>query len=52
VEKLWNAVTEDNLYETTDYKGYNAEFLKLFGFGIPGVDYEADVDPEIQLELE
>jgi len=52
VEELWNAVTEENLYQTTDYKGYNAEFLKLFGFGIPGVNYEADVDPEVQLELE
>lgn len=52
VEVLWNAVTEENLYETTDYKGYNAEFLKLFGFGVSGVNYEADVDPEIQLELE
>lgn len=52
VEALWNAVTEENLYETTDYKGYNAEFLKLFGFGVPGVNYEADVDPEVQLELE
>ncbi len=52
VEALWNAVTEENLFETTDYKGYNAEFLKLFGFGVPGVDYEADVDPDVQLELE
>lgn len=52
VEVLWNAVTEENLYETTDYKGYNAEFLKLFGFGVVGVNYEAEVDPEIQLELE
>ncbi|MCK4703979.1 MAG: hypothetical protein KAT90_00745, partial [Gammaproteobacteria bacterium] len=27
-----------------DYQGYKDEFLKLFGFGIDGIDYEADVD--------
>lgn len=45
IEALWPQVTEDNLFELTDYKGYNAEFLKLFGFGVTGVDYEQDVDP-------
>jgi enoyl-[acyl-carrier protein] reductase / trans-2-enoyl-CoA reductase (NAD+) len=34
----------ENLPELSDIKGYRAEFLKLFGFGLPGVDYEADVD--------
>ena len=24
--------------------GYRAEFLKLFGFGLPGVDYEAEAE--------
>lgn len=48
VEALWPQVTEDNLYELTDYAGYHAEFLKLFGFGVAGVDYEADVDPQVQ----
>jgi enoyl-[acyl-carrier protein] reductase/trans-2-enoyl-CoA reductase (NAD+) len=28
----------------TDYQLYKDEFLKLFGFGVAGVDYEADVD--------
>lgn len=45
VASLWPQVTEENLFEKTDYKGYNTEFLKLFGFGIAGVDYQADVDP-------
>lgn len=44
---LWPQVTEDNLFELTDYKGYNTEFLKLFGFGIAGVDYQAEVDPVV-----
>lgn len=44
VEALWPQVTEENLFDLTDYKGYNAQFLKLFGFGVAGVDYDKDVD--------
>ena len=47
VEELWPLVTEENLYQLTDYAGYHAEFLKLFGFGCVGVDYDADVSPEV-----
>lgn len=45
VEAIWPQVTEENLFELTDYKGYNTDFLKLFGFGFEGVDYEADTSP-------
>jgi len=45
VERIWPQVTEENLYDTTDYKGYSAEFLKLFGFGHESIDYEADSSP-------
>lgn len=45
VKELWPQVTTENLFELTDYQGYKDEFLKLFGFGIDGVDYDADVDP-------
>jgi enoyl-[acyl-carrier protein] reductase/trans-2-enoyl-CoA reductase (NAD+) len=48
IEALWPQVTEENLFELTDYKGYSEEFLKLFGFGWDGVDYEADVDPMVE----
>jgi enoyl-[acyl-carrier protein] reductase/trans-2-enoyl-CoA reductase (NAD+) len=51
VEKLWPQVTEENLFELTDYKGYNAEFLKLFGFGVAGVDYDADVSPLVTADF-
>jgi enoyl-[acyl-carrier protein] reductase/trans-2-enoyl-CoA reductase (NAD+) len=46
VAGLWDKITTENLRETTDFDGYQAEFLKLFGFGLPGVDYEAESDPE------
>ncbi|MGL1958034.1 MAG: trans-2-enoyl-CoA reductase family protein [Colwellia sp.] len=47
VTDIWNTVDTDTIDELTDYVGYHQEFLKLFGFGIDGVDYEADVSPEV-----
>lgn len=51
VTELWPLVTESNLFELTDFKGYTAEFLKLFGFGQPSVDYDADTNPEVQVRF-
>jgi enoyl-[acyl-carrier protein] reductase / trans-2-enoyl-CoA reductase (NAD+) len=45
VAALWSQVTTENIEQISDIAGYRAEFLKLFGFGLPGVDYEAEVDP-------
>lgn len=49
--QLWPQVTTENLFEVTDYAYYKAEFLKLFGFGIEGVDYNAEVDPLVPIDL-
>ncbi len=49
VGQLWHQVTTDNLRETTDFAGYQSEFLRLFGFGIEGVDYGADVATDVQI---
>lgn len=51
IEALWPQVTEENLFELTDFKGYNENFLRLFGFGLEGVDYEEDVDTIVDVEL-
>lgn len=45
VATLWKEVTTENLGELSDIEGYRAEFLKLFGFGLVGVDYEAEAEP-------
>lgn len=45
IKALWDQVTQENFHELSDYAGYNHEFLRLFGFDIPGVDYDADVSP-------
>jgi len=50
VMQIWPNVTTENLFELTDYKSYKEEFLKLFGFGVAGVDYAADVDPVVPFE--
>jgi len=51
VEAIWPTVTEENLFEVTDYKSYNEEFLKLFGFGIDRVDYTNEVETEVDFNL-
>jgi enoyl-[acyl-carrier protein] reductase/trans-2-enoyl-CoA reductase (NAD+) len=45
VATIWPTVTTENLKQLTDFEGYQKEFLKLFGFGLSGVDYEADSNP-------
>ncbi|MCG9696229.1 enoyl-ACP reductase FabV [Shewanella sp. Isolate11] len=49
---LWPQVTTENLSELTDYREYKEEFLKLFGFGVASVDYDADVNPEVDFDVE
>lgn len=51
VDVLWPQVTAENLFELTDYKSYNAEFMKLFGFGLDGIDYEKEVDPVVTVDF-
>jgi enoyl-[acyl-carrier protein] reductase / trans-2-enoyl-CoA reductase (NAD+) len=45
VREIWPRITTENLAAETDIAGYRTEFLKLFGFGLPGVNYEAETDP-------
>lgn len=49
VARLWSQVETDSIDELTDFAGYRAEFLRLFGFGLSGVDYEADVNPVVPI---
>ena len=48
---LWPKITTENLRELTDYDEYKKEFLELFGFGIDGVDYSADVNPVVDFDV-
>lgn len=40
VAEVWQRVETANLHEETDFAGYQENFLRLFGFGLDGVDYE------------
>lgn len=44
ISQLWAAVNTDNLASISDLAGYREDFYRLFGFGLPGVDYDKDVD--------
>src|SRR3954465_8730646 len=49
VREIWPGVTTENLAEKTDIAGYRSEFLKLFGFGSKGVNYEAETEPHVPM---
>lgn len=49
VVRLWPTVTNENLNALTDFTGYKKEFMQLFGFGLEGVDYDADVNPDVKI---
>ncbi len=38
-------ITEENLHELADAEGFKHDFLEAHGFDVPGVDYDAEVDP-------
>jgi enoyl-[acyl-carrier protein] reductase / trans-2-enoyl-CoA reductase (NAD+) len=45
----WQKVTTGNLKELADLDGYQSSFLRLFGFGLDGVDYDADTDTALKV---
>ncbi|MBQ4813582.1 trans-2-enoyl-CoA reductase family protein [Pseudoalteromonas luteoviolacea] len=49
IQQIWDTVDTDTIDSLTDYEGYHNEFLKLFGFGVDGVDYEADVNTVVEI---
>ena len=49
IAEQWPKVTSENIEQLTDINGYCTEFYRLFGFDIEGVDYQADVDPDVSI---
>lgn len=47
IAQHWKEVTTENLSSLADFEGYQSSFLRLFGFGLAGVDYAADVDTSV-----
>ena len=50
VAKLWQGINTETLRQLSDFAGYKREFLQLFGFEVDGVDYDADVNPEVVID--
>lgn len=49
VRERWDQVMVEGNQQSIDVDGYQRAFLRLFGFGMPGIDYSADVDPELAI---
>ncbi len=49
IAALWDNLTDENVSEYADFAEYQKEFLRLFGFETEGVDYAADVDPDVSV---
>jgi enoyl-[acyl-carrier protein] reductase/trans-2-enoyl-CoA reductase (NAD+) len=47
VARLWKLADSDNLKQLADIRGLREEFLRHHGFGMPGVDYSQDVEPDL-----
>ena len=48
----WSLVSAETLDDMTDFVGYKQAYLEMHGFEVAGMDYEAEVDPEIPIELQ
>ena len=49
INRDWPLVTSENLETISDIAGYRRDFHRLFGFEIDGVDYNADVNVEVEI---
>lgn len=49
VDERWQIVNTENFAELGDFEGYQTSFLRLFGFGLAGVDYTADTDVNVRV---
>lgn len=50
VAELWKQADTDTLPNIGDLKGYKNDFLNLFGFSVDKVDYQADVNENVDIE--
>lgn len=46
IRRIWDKIGPDTVEQYADLEGFRLEFLQMHGFSVPGVDYEAEVDPQ------
>ena len=49
VSEIWKELSTENVEQLADIDGYWADFYEMFGFGLPGVEYEADVSADLPI---
>lgn len=49
VMQKWTSLSNDTLAQDADIDGYWEDFYHMFGFRVPGVDYEADTEVEVPI---
>ena len=46
IQSLWHKAQQGNIKRIADIEGLREEFLRHHGFGMPGVDYGEDIEPD------
>lgn len=49
VSAVWERITTESIRSQADIDGYWEDFFRMFGFGLPGVDYTLDQDPQVEI---
>ncbi len=49
IKKAWTAVDTENIREYCDIDGYWEDFYHMFGFGYATIDYEKDVEAQVDI---
>ena len=50
VSEMWKTVTSETLMSAIDYAGFKHDFRVLFGFEVPGVNYDEPVETDVPIE--
>lgn len=50
ISRIWPELRTENLMALTDFADYQKNFLRLFGFGLPDVDYGEAVETVLNFE--
>lgn len=49
VGRLWHFIGNDNIETISDISGYRREFYQLFGFNLGNVNYEKEVNIDVNI---
>lgn len=49
ITQIWATVNSDNIESLTDLHGYQKDFYRLFGFGMDGINYNAETEADIPI---